>query len=45
MPKSVIQKVEKLAERDRAEIGTKFKNRRKEIYDWENEEDDVKEDS
>ena len=38
MPDSVIKKVEKLADRDKAKNGVSFKHRKKEIFDWENEE-------
>ena len=44
MPKS-IQKVEKLADRDKAESGINFKERNKEIYDWENEDYNINEES
>ena len=44
MPDSIIQKVEKLAERDSVENSINFKNRRKEIYDWENEECNIDDD-
>ena len=45
MPKSVIQKVEKLAERDKVELGKNFIDRNKEIYDWKNEEYTIDEDT
>ena len=45
MPKSIIQKVEKLADRDNTESGINFKDRNKEIYDWENEDYGVNEES
>ena len=38
MPNSVMKKVEKLANRDKAKDGVNFKNRKKELFDWENEE-------
>ena len=38
MPHSEIKKVEKLVDRDRAEDGINFRNRKKEIFDWKNEE-------
>ena len=45
MPESVIKKVEKLAERDKAKPGIYLKNRNREIYGWENEEYTIEEET
>jgi len=45
MPESIIQKVETLADRDKAESGINFKDRKKEICDWENDDYNVNDES
>ena len=38
MPDSVIKKVDLLADKDKAEMGVMFRNRKKENFDFKNEE-------
>ena len=40
MPDSLIKQVENMAKRNRAKSGLIFKNRQKEVFDWENEKND-----
>ena len=45
MPESIIQKVDTLADRDKAESGINFKDRKKEIFDLDNEDYNVNDES
>ena len=38
MPNLVIRKIEELSEKEKVENGLHFRNRQKEMFDWENEE-------
>ena len=40
MPDSIIRMVKELAEKEKVESGLHFRNRQKEMFDWENEEYD-----